>query len=139
MAETCRQRLMREHPKRISGIFNAGCYGCPSQYGYLDDPDFCDERDDWDSCTECWDRVIPDTKEKEKDMTGVKETQCTRCIHREVCSFKKDFLLAQEVVDNAVYKLDIDGNGVYIGDIPFLYPVELKCKYYVPDGSNKLR
>ena len=63
-------------------------------------------------------------------MTGVKETQCTRCIHREVCSFKKDFLLAQEVVDNTVYKLDIDGNGVYIGDIPFIYPVELKCKYY---------
>lgn len=30
---------------------------------------------------------------------GVKETQCTRCGHREVCSLKTEFLEAQKAID----------------------------------------
>ena len=30
---------------------------------------------------------------------GVKETQCTRCEHREVCSLKTEFLEAQKAID----------------------------------------
>lgn len=30
---------------------------------------------------------------------GVKETQCTHCGHREVCSLKAEFLEAQKAVD----------------------------------------
>ena len=30
---------------------------------------------------------------------GVKETQCTRCGHREVCSLKTEFLKAQKAID----------------------------------------
>lgn len=33
---------------------------------------------------------------------GVKETQCTRCSHREVCSLKEEFLAAQAAIDEAV-------------------------------------
>lgn len=32
---------------------------------------------------------------------GVKETQCTRCGHREVCSLKTEFLEAQKAIDEA--------------------------------------
>lgn len=30
---------------------------------------------------------------------GVKEAQCTRCGHREVCSLKTEFLEAQKAID----------------------------------------
>lgn len=33
------------------------------------------------------------------DIYGVKETQCTRCGHRDVCSLKEEFLEAQKAVD----------------------------------------
>ena len=35
------------------------------------------------------------------DIYGVKETQCTRCGHRDVCSLKEEFLEAQKAVDEA--------------------------------------
>ena len=35
------------------------------------------------------------------DIYGVKETQCTRCGHRDVCSLKEEFLEAQKTVDEA--------------------------------------
>lgn len=63
-------------------------------------------------------------------MGGVKETQCTTCVHREVCAFKSDFLTAQETVD----RLDIstgDKTFVRLCDIPFICPVELKCRFYM--------
>ena len=37
---------------------------------------------------------------------GVKETQCTRCSHREVCSLKEEFLAAQAAIDEAVLFID---------------------------------
>ena len=57
------------------------------------------------------------------------ETQCTRCIHREVCSFKNDFLKAQESVHKTVVSLH-DCTEINLCDIPFIYLVELQCKYY---------
>lgn len=54
---------------------------------------------------------------------GVKETQCTRCGHREVCSLKTEFLEAQKAIDE-----------VYVSR-----PFELHCKHYIPDTGANIR
>lgn len=38
---TCREKLMREHPDMIYPTAIAGCEGCPSNYGYLPNPSYC--------------------------------------------------------------------------------------------------
>ena len=108
-------------------------------------------------CIDCWNREIPETRgdairlsreevtelysivekaletkreEKEKTMTGCKETQCTSCIHREVCALKADFLEACSAVSGFTYTREKDGSIVRLSDIPFIYPIELQCKYY---------
>lgn len=77
-------------------------------------------------------------------MTGCKETQCSSCIHREVCALKNDFLEACAAISNFTYTYDKDGSIVRISDVPFIKPVELQCKYYhkisIPrDVSNILQ
>lgn len=58
---TCREKAMIEHPKSIGSEFCGGVACCPSDYGYLDDPDFCDSYLP-NRCTKCWDREIPEEK-----------------------------------------------------------------------------
>lgn len=62
MAETCRQRLMREHPEQVGPQFVEGYYGCPCDYGYLEIPDYCTGMEA--ECNKCWNRVIPETIEE---------------------------------------------------------------------------
>ena len=59
---TCRERLVIEHPDCVSsdGRYLGGCLGCPSRYGYMDNPDNCDST----ICYECWDREIPEEKDE---------------------------------------------------------------------------
>ena len=52
---TCREKLRMEKPGFVDEEFKGGCFGCPSCYGYLDDPIYCDDCND---CTKCWDREI---------------------------------------------------------------------------------
>lgn len=65
---TCRERLAIEHPDYVNNyLYSGGCNGCPSTYGYMDDPNNCD----YTICYECWDREIPNTKhEFEYTHTG---------------------------------------------------------------------
>lgn len=67
----------------------------------------------------------------------VKETKCTRCGHREVCSLKAEFLEAQKEI-NEVYisRHCEDGKKasmIRISDIKYIEPVELQCKHYIPN------
>ena len=70
---------------------------------------------------------------------GVKETACTNCFHRKVCSLKTTFLKAQKAIDNAyVEEKREDGLAITkISDIPFLCGLTLVCKYYIPDAATK--
>mgnify|MGYP006952237747 FL=1 len=65
---------------------------------------------------------------------GVKETQCTRCSHREVCSLKEEFLAAQAAIDEAGLHRERKNDGalsmIRIRDIKYIEPVELRCKHY---------
>ena len=59
---TCREKLAMEHPDKITS--EGYCIGCPSNYGYLSDPN--PERCSRLLCIDCWNREIPETKEESK-------------------------------------------------------------------------
>lgn len=62
-----------EHPDSINETHAGGCEGCPSDFGYLDNPqDF--DGDCVINCMQCWDREIPETSEEVK----IKEYQKMR-------------------------------------------------------------
>lgn len=73
----------------------------------------------------------------------VKETQCTRCGHREVCSLKTEFLEAQKAIDEVyVSRPCEDGKKVgmiRVRDIKYIEPVELRCKHYIPSIGVNIR
>ena len=59
---------------------------------------------------------------------GVRETQCTRCMHRHICKYKEVYLKAVE----AVSKVEVIENGITrtpITMLEFLNPIELDCRY----------
>lgn len=72
---TCREKLKMEHPEYVvhdyisdkeslgllGSNYAGGCKGCPSNYGYLDEPEWCDGTSS--RCAECWDREILETSE----------------------------------------------------------------------------
>ena len=74
---------------------------------------------------------------------GVKETQCTRCEHREVCSLKTEFLEAQKAIDEVyVSRPCEDGKKVCmirVRDIKNIEQVELRCKHYLPITGVNIR
>lgn len=68
-------------------------------------------------------------------MSGVKETLCASCTHREVCSLKETYLEAQQAVDTLTFEVSAGkGNRDLrlwrLRDIPWISPVELRCKHY---------
>lgn len=71
---TCREKLKIEHPDMISDTAWGGCVSCPSEYGYLPNPEYCGDGE----CFSCWDREIPqpdkprilDSGERRKFDTG---------------------------------------------------------------------
>lgn len=58
---TCREKLEKEHPKKVDEDYCGGCYLCPDDYGYLEAPEGCVGRGDEQGCRACWDREIPET------------------------------------------------------------------------------
>ena len=144
---TAREKLTMEHPEKLDDLEPGGCMGCPEDYGYLLDPDFCmngcDRYGDvFERCKKCWDREIPEEtkEEKEKNMfkRSCEETMCTTCIHQDICSLKGKFLDAQKAVDGLVVYDELPTGllgQVKLRDIGFIKPVELECVHYVYKGS----
>lgn len=66
---TYREKLMQEHPDRVSEIYAGGCEGCPSDYGYNA------VRPCWFStgkeCRACWDQEMPTAAEAGKENDPV--------------------------------------------------------------------
>lgn len=61
--ETCRERLMREHPGLVSTTYVGGCKNCPSYYHYADDPVYCQDGFE-ETCRMCWDRPVTSDNEQ---------------------------------------------------------------------------
>ena len=147
---TAREKLAMEHPEKLDDVEPGGCLGCPEDYGFLPNADFCKSGDDrygdlFERCKKCWDREIPEEMEEEKEncmSESCKETMCTTCIHQDVCSLKRKFLDAQKAVDGLIVYDELPTGllgQVKLRDIGFIKPVELKCIHYVCKGSLCVR
>ena len=73
---TAREKLAMEHPEKLDDLEPGGCLGCPENYGYLPDPDFCENDYDhystrFERCKKCWDREIPEELKEEKENSYV--------------------------------------------------------------------
>ena len=71
-----------------------------------------------------------------------KETQCSSCIHADICSVKVKFLDAQRALDELIVYSDLPGGKqgmVKLHDVGFIKPVELKCIHYVPKKTFAVR
>ena len=143
---TAREKLAIEYPEQLDDVEPGGCLGCPEDYGYLPNADFCKSGDDrygdlFERCKKCWDREIPEEMKEEKEnymSECCKETMCTTCIHQDVCSLKGKFLDAQKAVDGLVVYDELPTGllgQVKLRDIGFIKPVELECIHYVYKGS----
>ena len=62
----------------------------------------------------------------------VKETLCTRCAHREVCIYNKDFIDIINAIENAaVTKYIPDGiASKKVTQYDFISGISVSCKYY---------
>ena len=62
----------------------------------------------------------------------VKETLCTRCIHREVCTYKQDFIDIINAIENAAvtqYTPDVIASKK-VTQYDFINGISVSCKYY---------
>lgn len=53
---TCRELLQIEHPDKCHG--KGGCVGCPMDYRYAGQPEYCKLDDFRSICAKCWDREV---------------------------------------------------------------------------------
>ena len=64
---------------------------------------------------------------------GTKETLCTRCAHREVCTYKQDYLDILKAVDNATVTRDTPDGKITSKKVihyDFISGVSVGCKYH---------
>ena len=128
---TAREKLAMEHPEKLDDLEPGGCMGCPEDYGYLPDADFCTNNYDrygdlFERCKKCWDRKIPEETKEEKENCMSEcsmKIQCNNCIHEEVCCLKGTLLDTKNELEHI--------------EIPaFLHPIKLECTYYSPKNRT---
>lgn len=56
---TCREKLKLKYEDKLDSSLPGGCFGCPGDYGFLDNPKACCGGTDEKECAACWDREIP--------------------------------------------------------------------------------
>ena len=99
---TALEKLKKEHPEEINS-FGMAIY-CPTKYGYADKPAYCRDENYGDAherCADCWNREIPEEKEKEN-----KSMKKTKAMLEEELEQKRDEIeeLKKELVKVEKYK-----------------------------------
>lgn len=66
--------------------------------------------------------------------SGCEETLCTHCDHFQVCSFKEQFLKAQNAVNEIT--VGVGDRGIkYLRDFDWIKPVKLECAHFTEKRS----
>lgn len=116
---TCREKMKIEHPECVGSCYTGGCEGCPSDYGYLGDPDYCANRNHRGflehKCDICWDREIPDYEDRKtlKDILSGMESE-ERYEGKSVCEMleeNRDLKKQLEEKDEMISKLKSANRG----------------------------
>lgn len=96
---TCKELLKLHNPQPsidfISDDWVGGCKGCPSEYGYLEDPPYCPN--------------------KQNGTRKSNDALCTTCWGREVPEYNKNAILKEDIIDKI--------NSV--GNINSIFPDEM--------------
>ncbi len=71
-------------------------------------------------------------------MGGVKETLCTSCGHRQVCSLSHTFLRVQEQVDKIMVGLEKDNGTTRIVDTSWL-DIRVNCVHRIPNTNPRIK
>lgn len=69
-------------------------------------------------------------------MSATKETLCTSCGHRQVCSKVNEFIAVQKAVDNLTIGTDEDGGVMFVRDAQWLH-VSIQCSHRISNVSVK--
>lgn len=74
-------------------------------------------------------------------VDAVKETSCTRCVHRTVCKHKDDFLkVVQAVTDATVHEPDENGSHVTkmkkVVNYECVSDITVTCRYHQPEAAT---
>lgn len=96
------EKLRKEHPEEMNS-FDRPIY-CPTKYGYAECPLYCKDIEYGNAnkrCTDCWNREIPEEKEKEN-----KSMKKTKAMLEEELDQKKNEIeeLKKELVKVEKYK-----------------------------------
>lgn len=96
------EKLRKEHPEEMNS-FDRPIY-CPTKYGYTSPPLYCRDFDYGNAnkrCTDCWNREIPEEKEKENELMNK-----TKAMLEEELEQKKNEIeeLKKELVKVEKYK-----------------------------------
>lgn len=72
---------------------------------------------------------------------AVRETPCTRCVHREVCKHKEDFLKAVQAVNEAtVHEREDNGSHVMkmtkVVNYDCVSDITVTCRYHKPEVAT---
>lgn len=59
-----------------------------------------------------------------------KETLCSKCTHRCVCSHVEEFMRIQEAVDALVITTPEGIENVKVSDLPWVKAIEPRCVFY---------
>jgi hypothetical protein len=72
-------------------------------------------------------------RRKKQMFEGVKEPLCTRCVHREVCTYKQDYLDILKAVENTSVIRDTPDRKITSKKVicyDFISEIAVCCKYY---------
>lgn len=108
---TCKEKLLQIYPQQVHPDYTGGCFGCPNIYDamkYIPKPDYCKRIKHHAECTECWNREIPEEKEKEN-----KPMKKTKAMLEEELDQKRAEIeeLKKELVKAEKYKRYDDAAG----------------------------
>lgn len=70
---------------------------------------------------------------------GVKETLCSRCIHRQVCLIKERYLKFQKQIDDLYETFKKEELIESFYGTSFIKPIELKCRHYISDNCYGIK
>ena len=108
---TCKEKAKEINPYLVSDQWCGGVFGCPCQYGLLEQPDNCST----EMCEECWNREIKEEKKEEEKVENMNDELKRLYRIEERVEAVKDFVRTQDfiAVDHilAILGIGVDKKG----------------------------
>lgn len=123
---TCKEKLKQEHPELVDEEKYApyGCRGCPSDYGYLDDPMWCDVG----KCRECWERDILENIPWRFEYMACNDGEYERVYVTVHEKFRHHY------TGEVHYRIREEGESGWVNEAIYPHPIMLGCFVLCTEG-----